>query len=344
MSTAFKPGFGEKLRLARTAQGLSPADVAAKLKLGARQIESLEAEELGQLPGEVFTRGFVRNYARLVGVDPEQLIIPVDPHAVVAESVTAPSVGVLFSAPGLRRWVLLPLLAMGFFVLLVAVLYYWLRQGEDALVTAPVEPSPASLASMAPPVPVLPVPATPPAASEAVPLAPADTAPSVSSAPAPIPAHAPALTPAPAAAPAPLPPSAVKPATPVTPSPMAPSGVPGKPVATPQIPAIATPPAQVLVAAKPTPPAPAPSASASLPSGQHILRLAPALDSWVQIVDGQGKRYSKLVRAGSSESFVGVAPFKLVVGEAAQVQLTYDGHAIDLNPFIGQKVARLTLE
>jgi hypothetical protein len=34
----------------------------------------------------------------------------------------------------------------------------------------------------------------------------------------------------------------------------------------------------------------------------------------------------------------------LVVGEAARVRLSYDGHSIDLTPFIGQKVARLTLE
>jgi cytoskeleton protein RodZ len=40
----------------------------------------------------------------------------------------------------------------------------------------------------------------------------------------------------------------------------------------------------------------------------------------------------------------GIAPFRLVVGEAAQVRLTYDGRPIDLTPFIGQKVARLTLE
>ena len=105
-SAIFHPGFGEKLKRAREALGMTPTDVAAKLKLGARQVEALEAEDFAHLPGDVFTRGFVRNYARLVEVDSEQLIVPVDIHAVVAENVTAPSEGVIFSSPGLRRWVL----------------------------------------------------------------------------------------------------------------------------------------------------------------------------------------------------------------------------------------------
>lgn len=329
MNSAFKPGFGEKLRQARETQGLTHADVVTKLKLGPRQIESLEAESLDQLPGEVFTRGFVRNYARLLGLDPEQLIVPLDPHAVVAETLTAPSEGVLFSSPGLRRWVLLPLLALGFFVALVAILYYWLRQGEDALVSTPVAPVPAILTPAAPPAPL-------PLAADPLPapaVAPADTAPVMT----PVPALPPAGASPAATSSAPVPaPEAAKPVTPAAAAPTA----PGKPVATPS--ALATPPAPPLVTAKPADSAPA--ANHSLPPGQHLLRLNPALDAWIQIVDGQGKRFSKLVRAGSSESFAGVAPFKLVVGEAAQVQLTYDGHAIDLSPFIGQKVARLTLE
>ena len=295
---AFHAGFGEKLKHAREALGLTAADVAAKLKLAERQIEALEAEDLSQLPGEVFTRGFVRNYARLVEIDPELLIVPVDIHAAIAETITAPSEGVIFSAPGLRRWVLLPLLALGFFVLLVALLYYWLRQGEDALVSQPVVP-PAAV----PAAPAEPMPATPqalPHASVPESVAPADAVPTI---------------------PAGLPPAA-------TPLP-------------PPVPATAAPPAPLPNQAVPASPAP----PADTATGKtHTLRFAPALDSWIQVVDGQGKRYSKLVRSGSAETFVGEPPFKLVVGEAAQVHLSYDGHTIDLTPYIGQKVARLTLE
>jgi cytoskeleton protein RodZ len=76
----------------------------------------------------------------------------------------------------------------------------------------------------------------------------------------------------------------------------------------------------------------------------HVLRFQADQDAWIQVVDGEGKRFSKLIRAGSADSMSGIAPFRLVVGEAAQVRLTYDGRPIDLTPFIGQKVARLTLE
>jgi len=298
---AFHAGFGEKLKRAREALGLTPADVAAKLKLGTRQIEALEAEDLANLPGEVFTRGFIRNYARLVEIDPEQLIVPVDIHAAVAETITAPSEGVIFSSPGLRRWVLLPMLALGFFVLLVALLYYWLRQGENALVDQQAAPVPAVVVPAAPPLPM-------PAASNVLPpdiapasVVPADAAPSM-----------------PASMPASMPPAA----TPVSSPPAAPSSA-----------ANSTPPLSQAV--------PADTAT----TGKiHTLRFTPGLDAWIQVVDGQGKRYSKLVRAGSAETFAGEAPFKLVVGEAAQVQLSYDGHHIDLTPYIGQKVARLTLE
>jgi cytoskeleton protein RodZ len=103
----------------------------------------------------------------------------------------------------------------------------------------------------------------------------------------------------------------------------------------------ATPAAVPAPAAKPAPLA----APAAAPVGVgHILRFSPALDAWIQVVDAKGKRFSKLVRAGDAESFEGNAPFRLVVGEAAQVKLSYDGHPIDLTPYIGQKVARLTLE
>jgi len=249
------------------------------------------------LPGEVFTRGFVRNYARLVELDPEQLIVPVDIHAVVSETVTAPSEGLIFASPGLRRWVLLPLLALGFFVVLVALLYYWLRQGEDALVSERMEPVPTARTPVgSPPPPAPPARLPPPAAPDS--LAPSEMAPAMPASALP----APTRIPAPASS---APAAAAKAASPLNQA--------------------------------------APDAAVLAGKG-HTLRFVPGLDAWIQVVDGQGKRYSRLVTAGSVETFSGEPPFSLVVGEAAQVQLSYDGHHIDLTPYIGQKVARLTLE
>jgi cytoskeleton protein RodZ len=74
------------------------------------------------------------------------------------------------------------------------------------------------------------------------------------------------------------------------------------------------------------------------------LRFSAQADAWIQVTDNKGKRFSKLVKAGSAEVFSGAAPYTLVVGEAAKVKLTYKGQNVDLAPFIGEKVARLTLE
>ena len=61
MSEAFLPGFGPRLKAGREQKQLALAEVAAKLKLTARQVEALEEEDLSHLPSEVFVRGFVRN-------------------------------------------------------------------------------------------------------------------------------------------------------------------------------------------------------------------------------------------------------------------------------------------
>ena len=65
---------GDTLRRAREAQGLSVAEVANSLKLNPRQIEALESGRFDQLPGYAFTRGFLRNYARLLKVDAAPLL------------------------------------------------------------------------------------------------------------------------------------------------------------------------------------------------------------------------------------------------------------------------------
>ncbi len=284
MSETLLPGFGARLQAAREARELSAADVAAKLKLSARQVEALEAEDLSHLPGEVFLRGFVRNYARLVEVDAEQLIAPIDAQATVSETITAPSAGVAFTSTPMHRWVLLPLLSLALFLLLVALLYHWLRQGEDSLLSDQTAP-PAVLA----PLPAEPLAAPPPQGD-------GQTA---------------------------MPPQADAglPAAPAT------QAAPADPASLPATQAGAQTEAGV-------PPA----------GGRHVLRFEAEHDAWIQVVDGKGRRFSKLVRAGGVDSFAGDPPFRLVVGEAARVRMSYNGHLIDLTPFIGQKVARLTLE
>lgn len=72
------PSVGEQLAAARQARGLEVQDIAQALKLGPRQVEALEQGAWQALPGQTFTRGFVRNYARLVQIDPAPLMAQLD--------------------------------------------------------------------------------------------------------------------------------------------------------------------------------------------------------------------------------------------------------------------------
>ncbi len=77
-------GPGHVLAEARISRNLSLAEVAQQLKLSIWQVEALEADAYDRLPGPVFVRGFVRNYARLLELDPhllnELLVLPDAAH------------------------------------------------------------------------------------------------------------------------------------------------------------------------------------------------------------------------------------------------------------------------
>src|SRR5439155_26246598 len=65
---------GAQLRAAREALGLSQDAVAQQLKLAPRQVRAIEEDDYARLPGRTFVRGFVRNYARLVHLDPGAVV------------------------------------------------------------------------------------------------------------------------------------------------------------------------------------------------------------------------------------------------------------------------------
>jgi cytoskeleton protein RodZ len=65
---------GHILRKARMARSMSIEDVSRQLRLSVRQIEAIEKEAFDKLPGRTFLRGFIRNYAHLVQLDPNPLL------------------------------------------------------------------------------------------------------------------------------------------------------------------------------------------------------------------------------------------------------------------------------
>lgn len=66
--------FGEKLRTQREKRGIALDAISNITKISPRMLRALEEEHFDQLPGGVFNKGFVRAYARQVGLDEEETL------------------------------------------------------------------------------------------------------------------------------------------------------------------------------------------------------------------------------------------------------------------------------
>jgi cytoskeletal protein RodZ len=66
--------FGEKLRKQREQRGIELDKISNATKISTRMLRALEEEHFDQLPGGVFNKGFVRAYARQVGLDAEEAV------------------------------------------------------------------------------------------------------------------------------------------------------------------------------------------------------------------------------------------------------------------------------
>lgn len=73
MDTLGMISIGEKLRRQRLQQGVSLDQVATQTKIGLRLLEAIEAEQFEKLPGGVFRKSFVLQYARALGLDEESI-------------------------------------------------------------------------------------------------------------------------------------------------------------------------------------------------------------------------------------------------------------------------------
>jgi cytoskeleton protein RodZ len=86
------PDAGAWLRRCREEAGMSIDAVAQQLKLAPRQVKALEDGNFAELPGRTFVRGFVRNYARLLKLDPAAVVAAL-PSADAAPSLEGPTIG-----------------------------------------------------------------------------------------------------------------------------------------------------------------------------------------------------------------------------------------------------------
>jgi cytoskeleton protein RodZ len=145
-------GVGAELKQAREALGLSVDDVAQQLKFAPRQIESLEHERFERLPGPTIARGMVRNYARLLKLDPQPLLERMAPKV-----EKAPDPGLIaarfrqpvpFSDGAKRSTLMYAGFSIGILLLVAAVVYEWRHEKakpEAAAAALPpkVQPIPA---------------------------------------------------------------------------------------------------------------------------------------------------------------------------------------------------------
>jgi len=66
--------FGDRLRREREMRGITLEEITESTKISRRHLEALEGEHFDQLPGGVFNKGFVRAYARFLGIDEDQAV------------------------------------------------------------------------------------------------------------------------------------------------------------------------------------------------------------------------------------------------------------------------------
>lgn len=307
---------GVQLRAAREARGETVNEVAFALRLHPRQVVALEEDDFPALPGEAFVRGFMRNYARYLGLDAAPLLARAAEMGGAQRADLSPirnADGELPTGDVARRSVL-PLGGLILVLLLMlAVGWYfdWFRtepvevtlEEEAALSDSVREPATSS-----------------PFARSGMPVVPAQVLP------------APAL---PAAA-------AVGAAA-------AEEG--GEALANEadavaaEEAALDTPPTAAETVAPPADEGGTTAGENAQAVGAARLQFHFSGESWVEVRDGKGVViHSGVNQPGTSREISGEPPFALTVGNAASVRAEFNGQALDLGANTRGSVARLTVK
>lgn len=352
---------GETLRLAREEKGWQVAEVASQLNLAPHSLVQLEAGQFERLPGHTFARGYVRAYAKLLGLDQAALVAQFDHYTGTdASGSTVHSLGHVPEPLRLSRTVL-RLASAVLLILLLALAWFWWQERPERLAdlgafglkhievesadgTTEIhpldEPEDQAVAEALQPDPQAPVEIAPSVTGQ--PQDPASSAVADSAAvpaPAPAPASAPEQPAAPATAPA-VPPAAAAP-SPLVSAPAAP--VPGVPA--PQAaPAESAVPVAPVAEAAPTP-TPTPAAEpVSVAAGEGLVQVNFSADCWIQVTDANGRVLVSVVkRKGETLQVAGKAPLEVRLGFARGAQLSYNGAPVNLRNVTSGGTARVTL-
>ncbi|MCM2364760.1 RodZ family helix-turn-helix domain-containing protein [Pseudomonas sp. SR18] len=308
---------GDTLRQARESNGWSLAEVALKLNLTTTSLGNLEAGAFDKLPGHTFARGYIRAYAKLLGIDQTVLVQEFDQFTGTdSQGSSVHGLGRI-EEPVRVSHTILRIVSL---LLLIAVIgggFVWWQdqtsQRSKDLTSNAMEHVEVESADGTTQIHPLDEPedqavAEGQATSEA-PLATEQ----------PTPETAPAAT---AAVPAPV--------TPATPA------VPTAQAHTPVAPAPATP--------APAAPAISPPTTPALIAGDGRVQVTFVADCWTQVTDGNGKvLFSGLKRKGDTLDQGGKPPLTLRLGFARGAQVAYNGQPVDVAPFTSGETARIKL-
>jgi cytoskeleton protein RodZ len=328
--------IGETLRRERTKRSLDLKSVSSELKISQKFLEAIEAEAFDKLPGGMFAKSFVRQYARYLGLDEDDMAAELD--RVVEPTTPALSSKAIgeIEVPRVEEWQALndrfgwsgslPALAMVVVVMLVCSgVYSWWQRSRASAIAAP------QTAAVTQPVkPESPAPA--PSQAQQQPQAPVQTQPE---------AQQPAAQASPAERPAPPKP------TPAAPAQTTPQVSPETPVPPPQA-AAAKPHQDVGSADRPAPeatPAPAnPAPGANPVAGATVkVELTASEPGWV-LAQADGKySFSGTLEANQTRSIEATGKIVLRLGNAGGVTITLNGKPIGAVGAKGQvKTIQLT--
>ena len=325
---------GETLRQARESNGWSLAEVALKLNLTTTSLSNLEAGAFDKLPGHTFARGYIRAYAKLLGMDQAVLVQQFDQSTGTdSQGSSVHSLGRI-EEPVRVSHTILRIVSL---LLLVAVIgggfVWWQDQTslrtKDLVGLTPehVEVEGADGTTQIHPLDEPEDQAVAQGQAEGETELALPQAETSAEAPAETQATAPAAAPvAPTAPVAAAPTHSTAAATPATPA--------------PAVPAVPAP----VVTAPVAPSAPSPAPVAAPAAGQGQVQIQFTADCWTQVTDGSGKvLFSGLKRKGDNVSVSGKPPFAVRLGYARGAQVNYNGQAVDVAPFTSGETARLKL-